>query len=130
MLLDPRLLIVLAQIFLFADNRGLDVTITSIKSGRNHVRITSQTHADLRAVDMRSKNWSQEDKKALVTHLNKTVGHYGAIGLHTGKRRVIIYEKNAKRGEHFHVQVSRLIKKFTPRKVQNGRRSRKRNRKK
>lgn len=109
MLLDPRLLAVLAQLFFFADQRGLEVTITSIHSGREHLQTISKTHEEHRAIDIRSKNWPDRYKKQVVEHLNKTMGHHGAVGLLTGKRKVIIFEKNAKDGEHFHIQVSKII---------------------
>lgn len=111
MLLDPRVLVVLAQLFAFADARQLEVTITSIASGREHTATVSQTHAEHRAIDVRSRGWPEQDKLDLVKYLNEKMGHHGAIGYKTGKRRVIIYEKNAVGGEHFHLQVSRIFKK-------------------
>lgn len=111
MFLDPRLLVVLAQLFMFADSKGLDVTITSIKSGREHLETISQTHEEYRAIDVRSKNWPEKYKLAVVKKLNREMGHLGAIGFFTGERKVIIFEKNAKYGEHFHIQVSKLIRK-------------------
>lgn len=112
MLLDPRLLVVLAQLFLFADKNDLDVTITSIYSGREHIETISRTHEEHRAIDVRSKNWPEEKKEELVAFLEETVGHHGAVGFLTGETRVIIYEKDAVGGEHFHLQVSRLVKNY------------------
>jgi len=109
-MLDPRVLIVLTHLLAFADARHLEVTVTSITSGREHLATVSQTHAEHRAIDIRSRGWPEKTKLELVAYLNKVVGHYGAIGYVSGKRRVIIYEKYAAAGEHFHIQVSRIVK--------------------
>jgi hypothetical protein len=95
---------------MFADQKGLDVTITSIKSGRELIHTVSQTHEEGRAIDIRSRDWPEKTKKELVEKLNNEMGHLGAIGLFTGERKVIILEEDTGHGEHFHVQVSKLIR--------------------
>jgi hypothetical protein len=76
-------------------------------NGRKHIKTISRTHQEHRALDIRSKDWPEKAKKELVKSINKRFGHFGAVGVLTGERRVIIHERDAKHGEHFHVQVSK-----------------------
>ena len=93
-------------------NRELVITETATtaeedkKVGRVHA-----THRDRpgRAVDIRNRDWSKNEKLAFCTYLTEIYGHLGAVS--SGSKQVtLIYDKNHGTGPHFHVQIRRGLK--------------------
>jgi len=105
--IDPRVLIVLGHLVIFADKRGLPVDVTSLASNRENVKAVSRTHQEGRAIDVSVKGWQKNDIDECVEQIRNVAGHYGAIGFKSGEREVIIYHNYMGQGDHFHLQVSR-----------------------
>ena len=107
MLFDPKLWIVFGHFLNFADGRDLPVVVTSLMTDRENVQAVSKTHEEGRALDVSTRDWSDEDIEHCIAYMKNVAGHYGAISYSDNERRVIVYHNYMNQGDHFHLQVAR-----------------------
>lgn len=89
---------------------GLEIVLTetaTTKAEDDAVGRIEATHRDepwSRAVDVRNRDWTNEQKLGFCTYLTEKYGHLGAISSKS-KKKTLIYDKNHGTGPHFHIQV-------------------------
>ena len=102
--LVPEVFFILGTALRWCKDRNLEVVITSIKSDRDNIKTVSDTHNG-RAIDIRTRDWSQETIDELELYLNIHCQKYEAP-LKGGGGRVAYYHNN-----HLHLQVARKFLK-------------------
>lgn len=103
MLVDPDLLIVLANMVKWANDRGVRLCVTSIL--RDYDKFSkSDTHQTGRAFDLSVKGWSNDDIEEFTLYFTQNFGKLGAIV--DGSPRLIVHH-NIGLGDHLHIQVRR-----------------------
>lgn len=106
--LSPWLLVVLADVVLWATPKRLPVTITSIVRKTDDGISASSTHQSGRAFDLSVKGWSQTSIGLLAKYINdKYAANLGTSG--NGKNPIVCLYHNNGNGWHFHFQVKRYI---------------------
>jgi hypothetical protein len=106
---SPWILIILADIIMWALARNLRVVLTSIIRPKNDGISESKTHQDGRAIDLSVKGWSETQIKELSEYINLKYQAIGAISAKDGISRACYYHNNGN-GWHFHIQVRPIIK--------------------
>ncbi len=108
--ISPWLLIILADVVLWAKQRSLPVVITSIVREEDDGISESTTHQEGRAIDLSVRGWSQANIENLAKYLNDKYGK--KIGTSpAGKPTIVCKYHNNGNGWHFHLQVRRIIEK-------------------
>lgn len=109
MSLSPWLLIILADVIMWALARNLVVTVTSLLRPENDGISESRTHQEGRAFDLSVKGWSEAQIRELCDYINLKYQAIGAISAKDGVSRACFYHNNGN-GWHFHFQVRPIIK--------------------
>jgi len=97
--LHINVLYMFSEICRYCESRNMPVTITSIFSDRKDVKRVSNTHETGRAIDIRTKDWTEEQILDLETWCCVEFADIGAIS-HSGGSRAALYHEN-----HLHIQV-------------------------
>lgn len=100
--LKGSLVVALGHLINACESRNLDLVITNILEDLG----TTSIHSDKRAVDFRTRDWTDADKAAVMCYLKTTCGHLGAYSASDLKQRILIYH-DVGLGDHGHLQVSR-----------------------
>lgn len=109
MQLSPWLLVILADVIMWALSRKLPITLTSLMRELNDGISESKTHQEGRAFDISVKGWTQDQIKELSDYINLKYSAIGAISSKDGVSRACYYHNNGN-GWHFHIQVRPIIK--------------------
>ena len=99
--LKPNLMYIFSMVLKYCDERKMQVTITSIFSDRENVNRVSSTHETFRAIDLRTRDWTEDQIMELERYLNSAFLSFGAI-TKSGNRRVALYHNR-----HLHIQVEK-----------------------
>lgn len=102
--IDPALLLIKTYIINFGINHGVDVIFTSIINDRNGVVSVSKTHADGRAIDLRTLNWSRGLIRTLQLELNEKFVTIGALSKDTHIPTVALFG-DSRHLDHMHIQI-------------------------
>lgn len=105
-MLHPLLQVILTDGSWWAYQRGLDYVITDTISSQEEdrrLKRRSTSHSQKRAADLRSRDWSYQDKQQFKEYLEGKYGAYGALS-HAGKIRLVVLHDSG-HGEHFHIQL-------------------------
>ena len=105
MFLNPKLLVIFAELCIYAHNNNLPVVITSMIEdvpGRKF-----KTHSEGRAIDISTKGWSLKNIKEVEYNFNDWFEDIGAISASDYKPRAVVYHKIPGGVDHFHFQVKR-----------------------
>lgn len=109
MVLHPYALIVFAGLVAYCMDRGYPApVITCI--GRTPEEdeaegAESDSHSTLRAFDVRSSIYTQDQIEDICSYMNKEFAQYAAESAKTQKRILAVYHKVTGGGLHFHFQV-------------------------
>jgi len=97
--LHPALFAIIGYVTYYASIHNLESTITSI------YRNDGGIHSDYRAVDMRSKTWSEFHIQRVCFKINEKFKDIAAISKSDGLPRACVYHKVKGGAYHFHLQV-------------------------
>ena len=100
--LNQKILFIFIEFVKWAEDRGLPVLVTSMKTDKVSGRV-STTHEEGRAIDISIKGWDVDSIDNIVFDLNKKLANVGAISKKDGISRAIVVH-NAGSGMHFHLQ--------------------------
>lgn len=107
--LSPWLLVILADVIMWALSRNLAVVVTSLMRELNDGISESKTHQEGRALDLSVRGWPESAIKELADYINLKYAAIGAISKNTGQANTCYYHNNGN-GWHFHIQVRPIIK--------------------
>lgn len=111
--LDPRLVLVVADLSYFCAVNGQSFVLSSIIRSPKQDEILgakSTTHSTGRAVDVSIRFWSPTFLNRVVSYLEKEHGKFGAVSAKTGDRRLVVVHNNYDgAGKHMHLQVDRSL---------------------
>jgi len=96
--LHVNVLFMFCDICRYCKDRDMPVTITSIFSDRDNVKSKSNTHKTFRALDIRTRDWTETQIIDLETYLNIEFRDVGAI-TKDGTVRAALYHNY-----HLHIQ--------------------------
>lgn len=104
--LDPKLLIVFAQLVLFCRDEKIPLRLTSTVRPYDNIS-KSDTHQTGRAIDVRTIGLKEEEIEKMISFLDRydRTHNIGAISSQTGKSRLAYY--HYAQGVHLHLQVRR-----------------------
>ena len=97
--LNNKLLYMFGKVCGYCDTHNLPLTITSIFSDRENVKRKSNTHETFRAIDIRSRDWSEQQILDFETWCNIEFKEIAAIRK-DGSTRAALYHNR-----HIHLQV-------------------------
>ena len=103
------LLIILADVVMWAMERKLPINVTSLMRELNDGISESSTHQEGRALDISVRGWTLAQITELAEYINKKYSRIGAISAKTGLPNTCFYHNNGN-GWHFHIQVRPIIK--------------------
>lgn len=106
---SPWLLVILADVIMWALPRKLPIVVTSLMRELNDGISESHTHQEGRAFDLSVKGWQKENIDELAKYICLKYEAIGAISSKDGISRACIYHNNGN-GWHFHIQVRPIIK--------------------
>jgi hypothetical protein len=111
-LINKKLFSICVEMGWHCASHSVDFVLTetlTTKEEDDAIGRVSSTHREGRAVDVRTKGWSDAFLMSFVSDFNKKYGHLGAISLADGMRKFII-DKSKTNQPHLHIQIGR---KFT-----------------
>jgi hypothetical protein len=97
--LHINVLFMFSEICRYCESRNMPVTITSIFSDRKDVKRVSNTHETKRALDLRTRDWTEVQILDLETWCNIEFESIGAISRSGGSRAALYHNR------HLHIQV-------------------------
>lgn len=103
MYFNPKLLLLFAELCVYAHNNNLPVVITSMREdvpGREY-----KTHKEGRAFDVSTKGWDIKNIKEVEYNFNDQFCDIAAIGYESRKPKAVVYHKINDGAYHFHFQV-------------------------
>ena len=105
--LDKKLFAILVEMGWFCASRNLDFVLTETVTTKEHDRKlgrVSNSHNEKRAVDVRTRDWSEQFTRTFVADFNKKYNHLGAKSKSDGQRRFIV-DKSKTDKPHLHIQL-------------------------
>jgi hypothetical protein len=107
--LNTKLFAILIEMGWFCASRKLDFVLTETVTTKEHdekLGRISTSHQEGRAVDVRTRDWSEQFIKTFVHDFEKKYNHLGATSKRDGKRRFIV-NKSQTNSPHLHIQMGR-----------------------
>jgi hypothetical protein len=110
MVIHPYLLVVFAGLVAYCHDRSYPApVITSIARTPEENEADgaeSDSHVTLRAFDVRSSSYTQDQVDDICEYMNREFSQYAAVN-NKGARRLAVYHKVAGGALHFHFQIHR-----------------------
>jgi hypothetical protein len=107
--ISPILLSIFSEMVLYCDYYQLPLKVTSIIREANDGISKSDTHQTGRAIDLSVVDWTELDIKNFTEYFNNKYGSTYGTAPSGKQKQVVVFHRGT--GWHFHVQVSRNIKR-------------------
>lgn len=91
----------------FCHDNGVDFVITDVMSDANEDLLlgrVSTSHSEGRALDIRTRGWSDEFKQKFENHFSELYKDWAAISKSTMKERLLFFHGEG-RFQHYHLQI-------------------------
>lgn len=107
----PYLLLVLSGLVAYVHDRGYPPPVITCLARTpdedDAVGAESDSHSTLRAFDVRSSVYTQDQIEDICDYMNKEFAQYAAVSAKTGRNILALHHKVAGGAMHFHIQIHR-----------------------